>query len=179
MEPVESFAQIHRRCRALVESLKSFRANFTETTTSSLLVQPIVARGTMVGSKPIRLLLNYESPEKKTVLFDGNRFHMVWPDRGEEEELNITKPKKAIEKYITSASEEDLRGHFDIDVLVDPDFPHTYLIDMRPRSKLFKGGLARFQLWLERETLFMARVHIVFSSGDTKLIELDGVRHEQ
>ncbi len=177
-EPLESFAQIHRRGQAVIESFDSFRARFTETTTSSLLVNPIVARGTMVGNRPVRLLLRYESPENKTVLIDGNHLHVTWPDRGEEQKLNITDTQKAVEKYFTNASEKDLRGHFDIQVLSDPELPHTYLLDMVPRRKQIEQGLAHLQLWLERETLLMVRMQMDFPSGDTKLIELEDLETE-
>jgi outer membrane lipoprotein-sorting protein len=174
-EPLESFSEIYPRSKAVMESFDTFRARFTETTTSSLLVQPLVARGTMVGRRPVRLELNYESPEKRTVFVDGNRLRMTWPDRGEEQELNITDTQKAVDRYFTRASEEDLRGHFDIEVLADPDLPHTYLIDMAPRRKQILQGLAHLRLWLDRDTLLMVRMQMDFPSGETKLIELEDI----
>jgi len=174
-EPLESFAEIHRRGKAVMESFDSFRARFTETTTSDFLVQPIVARGTMIGYRPVRLELHYESPERKTVFIDGDRLLMTWPDRGEEQALNITDTQKTVERYFTRASEEDLRGHFDIQVLADPDLPQTYLIDMAPRRKQIQQGLAHLRLWLERKTLLMVRMQMDFPGGETKLIELEDI----
>ncbi len=171
----ETFAQIHRRGLEMQKSLKSFRARFTETTTSSLLVRPIVAEGRIVGLPPARLVMRYESPEIKTVSIIDNRLVVVWPDRGEEEKLNITDTRKAINKYFSDASEKQLRNHFDIQVLSDPDHPGTYLVDMLPRRKQIKKGLEHLKLWLEQESLFMVRMLMVFPGGDSKLIELTDI----
>lgn len=173
--PPEPFEALYERGRMMEKSLGSFRARFTETTTSTLLVEPIVARGTMVGARPIRLLIRYDSPEKKDILVDGNRLLVAWPETGEHHGFNIGRTQKAVDKYFTRASVKELRGHFDIEVLLDPEHPGTYRVDMSPKRKRIKKGLSRLQLWLNQESLIMERMLMTFPGGETKLIELEDI----
>src|SRR5262245_46727287 len=59
------FAEIFQRGLAKQKSMKSIRASFTETTTSSLLVKPIVGKGTIVAAPPARVRMTYVEPEPK------------------------------------------------------------------------------------------------------------------
>ena len=45
-------------------TLKTLTARFTETTTSSLLTRPLVARGTVAVERPSRVVLHYQQPER-------------------------------------------------------------------------------------------------------------------
>jgi outer membrane lipoprotein-sorting protein len=170
-----AFDELYARSKVLEQSLSSFRARFTETTTSTLLVDPIVAQGTMVGARPVRLLLRYESPEKKHVLVDGDRLEVVWPAFGEHQQINIGRAQKAVDKYFAGASIKQMRSHFDIEVLDDPELPDTYLVELQPKRKRIKEGLSRLTLWLDRQTLIMVRMRMVFPSGDEKLIALEDI----
>src|SRR5581483_9129444 len=51
------FDEIYQRSLPMASTLKSIRARFTETTTSSLLAKPLVAEGTLVAVRPTDLLI--------------------------------------------------------------------------------------------------------------------------
>src|SRR5438132_3294024 len=62
------FAEIFQRGLVKQKTMKSIRATFTETTTSSLLVKPIVAKGTIVAAPPARVRMTYAEPEPKVIV---------------------------------------------------------------------------------------------------------------
>ena len=69
--PEDLFTQIFNRSVVQQRTMRSVRARFTETTSSSLLVNPIVAHGTLVAAAPARVRMVYTDPEAKTITIDG------------------------------------------------------------------------------------------------------------
>src|SRR3977135_3046788 len=69
----ESFDDFYERGQRANASLKTLTAHFVETTTSSLLTTPLVARGRLAVERPSRVVVHYEAPEAHLVLIDGNR----------------------------------------------------------------------------------------------------------
>ena len=108
------------RGRAMQATLHSVSASFTETTVSSLLRDPLVARGTVIAALPLRMLMTYSSPEVRYILLDQTRIVTVVPARHEREELNIADMQKRIQKYFVDASPKELRQSFDIALTADP-----------------------------------------------------------
>lgn len=170
------FESLHERSQARQATTRSLGARFTETTVSSLLTEPVVARGTIVAARPGRLIMKYASPDQRTVVVNGDRLVVSWPERHQREDLNIAETQQRIEKYFASASVKDLRGFFDIVAGPDPSVANTYRIDMTPRRKPIKQGLDRLEIWVDQDTVLMTRMRLTFPGGDTKTIQLDDVR---
>jgi len=174
---VDSFTGLHERAREFERSLVTLRADFVETTESDLLAEPITARGTMVASRPLRVLLRYDEPERKILLIDGNELRMVWLERREEEKMPLGEIQNAVDKYFYRVSEKELRRHFEIQVSSDPALPGTHQIDMIAKGKQVKKGLERLQIWLEESTLFMVKMRMIYPAGvGSKTIELSNLR---
>jgi outer membrane lipoprotein-sorting protein len=166
------FEEIFQRGMTRQKSMKSIRAAFTETTTSSLLVKPIVARGTIVAAPPARVRMTYMDPEPKTIVMDGRTLTVVWPKRNEREQIDIRQTQKRIDQYFTNASLDDLRKSFDISAQPDPAMRRTDRIEMIPKRKQIKEGLEKLELWIERETVLMTQMRLSFRGGDQKTISL-------
>src|SRR5262245_6352451 len=107
--PADRFGEIFQRGVAKQKTLQSMHASFVETTTSSLLVKPIVGKGTMVAVPPSRVRMTYAEPEAKTLVMDGKTLTIVWPRRSEREQIDIRETQKRIDRYFTNASLDDLR----------------------------------------------------------------------
>jgi outer membrane lipoprotein-sorting protein len=76
------FDEIYRRGQAFEQDLRTVKATFTETSTSRLLKDPLVARGILAVDRPTsRIALHYQEPEARTILIDGNTMRMEWPSR--------------------------------------------------------------------------------------------------
>lgn len=169
---VDLFEQLYERGRAQEKDLNTLRARFTETTVSTLLKRPIVATGSVVAMRPIKVRLDYETPERKTVLIDRDRLVVVWPEREEREDLQLTELQRRVDRYFTRASLEDLRGHFDVNAEADPELAGSYRIVFLPKRKQIRQGLEQLEIWVERESLMMLRMRMSFPGGDSKTFEL-------
>jgi outer membrane lipoprotein-sorting protein len=169
------FSQIYTRGVARQRSLQSIRARFTETTVSSLLVKPIVARGTVVAASPARVRMTYTDPEPRTIAMDGQSLTVLWPQRGERERIDITATEKRIDRYFTHASLDDLRGMFDITAEPDPAIRRADRVDMKPKRKQIKQGLERLELWINREDDMLVQMRLTFPGGDQDTISLEDI----
>jgi outer membrane lipoprotein-sorting protein len=171
----DRFAEIFERANANRESLRSIHARFTETTVSTLLEKPIVARGTIVATPPGRVLMTYTHPERRFVSLDGKSLVVVWPDRGDREQIDIAQTQRRIDQYFTQASLEQLRSMFDIAAEPDPARRDVDHVDMRPKRKQIKAGLERLELWIDRTSLLPVQMRMQFPGGDSKTITLDDI----
>jgi outer membrane lipoprotein-sorting protein len=167
------FDEVYARTRAVEAKRQTVRARFTQTSMSSLLVKPMVAKGTLVGAKPARLLMTYTSPERKTILLDGNRLVVIRPDRGESEQVDTTEILKKVNHYFVNADPNQLRSSFTIRTFVDPEMPSWYQLDLIPKRKQIRQGLERLQIWITRDTLFLAQMKMTFPGGDSDTVRIE------
>jgi len=169
----DPFIALHQRAREVERSLVTLRADFVETTESDLLIEPIVESGKMIAARPIRVLLQYEKPEKKLLLIDGDQLLVAWPERGQSERMPIAKIQQTVDKYFYQASDKELQRHFVIHVTSDPEVPGTRRIEMIAKRKQIQEGLERLELWVEDRTLYMVKMRLVYPNGaGAKTIEL-------
>jgi outer membrane lipoprotein-sorting protein len=169
------FAEIFTRTAARRQSIQSIRASFTETTISSLLAKPLVARGTVVAAPPARVLMTYTDPERRVIAIDGKSLRVVWPDRHERETIDIAQIQKRIDHYFAQASLEQLRAMFEIRAEPDRTMREADVVDMRPKRKQIREGLERLELWIDRERLLLVQMQMTFPGGDRKTIRLDDI----
>jgi outer membrane lipoprotein-sorting protein len=168
------FDQLHARIAAAEAKRKSIRARFVETTTSSLLAKPMVSTGTLIGEKPARMVITYLSPEKKTILMDGQRLFVSRAGQKEVEQIDIAEIMKTVNKYFTNADPGQLRRAFTIHAIPDPATPSWYQVDLLPRRKQIKQGLDRLQFWVSRDYM-LTQLTMTFAGGDTTVFKLEDV----
>ncbi|PYR35591.1 MAG: hypothetical protein DMF93_21485 [Acidobacteria bacterium] len=172
----DSFDELYAKGKRLNDSMKTLTARFTETTTSSLLTRPLVARGRVAVERPARIALRYSEPDARTVLIDGNTMTMPWPSRGVRQVSNIATTQARIQKYFVNGTPGDLRREFTIeDRGAGGDRPNDYAIAMLPKRKQIRENLARLDLWVNRTTLLLDAMKMTFVSGDTKTMTFEDV----
>ena len=173
--PGDLFDQLFARTLAKRESIRSIRARFTETTTSSLLEKPLVSHGTIIAAPPARVLMTYTDPERRAVAIDGKSLVVAWPDRGEREKIDISQVQKRIDQYFTHATIAQLRSMFEITAEADSSIREADRVDMRPKRKQIKEALERLELWIDRDNLLLVQMRMTFPGGDRKTIRLEDV----
>jgi len=170
------FDELHARGQKQNAGLKTLTASFVETSTSSLLTTPLVARGTVIVERPARVALRYTDPDARVVLIDGDRMTMSWPSAGLRSVKDIAASQRRIRSYFVESSPDELRSHFQISVGDADDRPGTYLMTMVPRRKQILEGMTRLELWLDRTSLLLAAMRMTFPGGDTKVMTFTDVK---
>jgi outer membrane lipoprotein-sorting protein len=174
--PADLFDEIYQRGRPLEASLRTLTARFTETTSSSLLTKPLVARGTLAVERPHRIVLRYDDPDTRIVLIDGDVMRLAWPARRLDQRTNIGASQRRIRQYFLDKSPDQLRSHFDIHAEVAADRPDVWLVTMTPKRRQIREGLVRLELWLNRTTVVLAAMRMTFPNGDTKSMDFTDVK---
>jgi outer membrane lipoprotein-sorting protein len=151
-------------------------ASFVETSTSSLLADPIVSRGTLAVERPSRTVLNYTDPSVRRVLIDGDLLLVTWPSRGLTQQQNIGSAQARVQKYFVGKSPEELRKHFRIRAQEAPDRAGTWHVDMVPTRSQLKEGVTRIELWIAHDTVLPVSMRLTFPNGDTKRMDFADVR---
>jgi outer membrane lipoprotein-sorting protein len=169
------FDDIYARGRGIETSLKTVTARFTETTTSSLLTRPLVARGTLAVQRPSKIVLHYDEPEVRTMLIDHDRLTLAWPSRGLPQQTDIGAAQRRIDKYFVDKTPDELRRNFTISATEASDRPGTWRITMVPRRKQIQEGLSQLDLWVARTSMLLSAMRMTFPNADTKLMVFDDV----
>jgi outer membrane lipoprotein-sorting protein len=171
----ELFDEIYARGRGIERSLKTVTARFTETTTSTLLLRPLVARGTLAVDRPSRIVLHYTDPEVRTILIDKNQLTLVWPSRAVHQQSDIGAAQQRIEKYFLDKSPDELRRNFSITAVEAQDRAGTWRVTMVPTRKQIQQGLTRLELWIDQTSMLLSAMRMTFPNGDTKLMVFENL----
>jgi outer membrane lipoprotein-sorting protein len=173
--PADLFDEIYRRGQPMEQSIKTIRARFTETTTSSLLVKPLVSEGTLLAVRPNDILLTYAKPERKLLRIDATTLRFVWPDRHLHQTQDIHESQARVQKYFVDKSPDELRRHFTITAVDDAARPGTWRIEMVPKRKQIQQGVTKIVLWLDQRTSILSTMALTFAGGDTKTMTFSDV----
>jgi outer membrane lipoprotein-sorting protein len=174
--PRDLFDQIYARSRGIEASLKTVTARFTETTTTRMLVKPLVSHGELAVVRPNRIVLRYSDPEPHVVLIDDAQMTLSWPSRSITQKSDIGAARRRIDKYFVDKTPDDLRHAFAIHAVEASDPANTWHITMDPTRSQIKQGLSALHLWIDRSSLLLSAMRMDFPNGDTKLMAFDDVK---
>ena len=169
------FDELYTRGKKANDAMKTLTARFTETTTSSLLTKPMIARGRVAVERPSRVVLRYSEPDVRIVLIDGNRMTMSWPSRSLKQVTDIGTAQGRVQKYFINGTADDLRGQFDIEDHGASDKAGTLYVTMVPKRKQIKENLAKLDLWIDKTSLLLDTMKMTFKNGDTKTMAFEDV----
>ena len=171
----ESFDDLYRRGHQTSASIQTLTANFTETSTSSLLARPLVARGTLALQRPARVIMRFIDPEQRVILIDGDRMTTSWPARKLREVSNISSAQGRVQKYIAAKSADELRRQFDVEQREASERPRTFEVTLLPKRKQIRDTMTRLDLWIGSSSFLLDGIRMTFANGDTKTIVFDDV----
>ena len=170
------FDEIYERGKPTESTLKTLTASFVETSTSTLLARPLVARGTVAVERPSRIVLDYTEPDVRRVLIDGNTLLVTWPSRSIRQQQDIGAAQGRVQKYFVGKSPEELRRHFKISAREAVERKGTWHVELVPTRKQLQEGVSRIELWIAQDTILPMSMRLTFPNGDTKLMDFSDVK---
>jgi outer membrane lipoprotein-sorting protein len=169
------FDELYTRGKRVNDAMKTLTARFTETTTSSLLTKPMIARGQVTVERPSRVVLRYAEPDVRVVLIDGNKMTISWPSRNMKHVTDIGTAQGRVQKYFINGTPDDIRGQFEMEDHGTSDKAGTFFVTMVPRRKQIKENLAKLDLWIDQKSLLLDKMKMTFTNGDTKTMTFEDV----
>ena len=170
------FDEIYRRGAPVEKTLRTVSASFVETSTSSLLKTPQVARGTLVGRRPHQVRLVYTGADARTVIVSGNTLAVDWPARNIKETRDVSGTMRRAERFFLMSTPAELRKHFDIVATEAPDRAGAWRVSFTPRRKQMREGVSRVHLWIDKSSLVLRALEMDYPGGDSRLMEFSDVR---
>lgn len=170
------FDEIVRRGAPVEKTLQTVSASFVETSVSTLLRTPQVARGTLVGRRPNQVRLVYAGADARTVVVNGNTLALDWPARDLKETRDIGGTMRRAERFFVMSSPAELRKHFDIVAVVASDRPGAWRVTFTPKRSQMREGVSRVHLWIDQASMGLRALEMEYPGGDTRLMEFSDVR---
>jgi len=170
------FDEIYRRGAPVEKTLTTVSASFVETTTSTLLKAPHVARGTLVGRRPRQVRLTYTGADARTVIVDGNTLALEWPARNLMETRDVSGMMRRTERFLVMSTPAELRKHFDIVAAEARDRAGSWRVTFTPKRKQMGESVSRVDLWIDQGSLVLHALKMEYPGGDTRLMEFSDVR---
>ncbi len=170
------FDEIHRRAAPLERSLQTISASFVETSTSTLLKEPQVSRGTVVARRPNDVRLEYARPDARTVIIRGHTLSLDWPSRKMHGTRDVGAMMRRASRFFGETSPAELRKHFDIAAAVASDRKGTWHVTFTPRRKQMREGVAKVHLWIDQSSLVLQAMKMDYAGGDSRLMEFADIR---
>ena len=171
----DSFDELYQRGYETGSGIKTLTARFTETTTSSLLVRPLVTHGTLTVLRPSQVALRFTDPEQGIVLITGERMTVSWPARKLQQVSNVSSSQTRIQKYLASDSADELRRQFYIEHRDRSERPGTFEFVLTPKRNRIRDTIARLDLWVDPSSFLLNALRMTYANGDTKTMVFEDV----
>lgn len=158
-----------RRVEARLAQASDLTASFTQSYRSGLLGRELVEHGRLYVKRPGRMLWEYQKPERKTFLADGDRYYFYVPEdrqvvvqerAGQRSVPALLLAGGAILEHFEARLEEDRTGSARLRLTPrapDPDLQRVY-VDVDERDRIVgievvdaQGGQSRFRFSELRE----------------------------
>ncbi len=154
--------------------VRSLEARFEQQRTSSLLAQPLASSGTLRFQRPDKLAWLVEQPGRSTMVVDGSRVGMSYPDLGVYEQLDLAGDPDA-ERLVRSmmvwlaGDLEQVAADYGVRWAAAPQDSQEgalHLATLEPRDATMAALISRLELTLGGEPLRVMAVTMHEPDGD-------------
>ena len=170
--------EVLKRFDAVQDSVGTLSAEFTETTTNSLLIDPISAEGRFFMTKPDSIRWEYSFPEEMRFVIFQDEYTGYFPKQKRAEKRNIQRWSEHIFRFfgLGQGSQELMKFY---KITLDPTHDSasgTYLLVLEPTKRRVRKRIPEVRFWLDAETYLPRKVEYRSKSGNARTIEFQEIR---
>jgi len=170
--------RILERFDQVQNSIRTLSAEFHETTTNPLLVEPIRAEGRFYMTKPTAIRWEYSRPEEMRFVIADDQYTGYFPEQRRAERRNIQRWREHIFRFFGVGQASGELGKF-YDIRLDAvhnDVPGTHLLVLEPKRKRVRKRVDEAWFWLDAATYMPRRVEYRGTDGRSRRIEFREIR---
>jgi outer membrane lipoprotein-sorting protein len=161
---------------AVQTSVQTLSAEFTETTVSQLLKDPMVAEGRLYMTKPDSIRWEYVQPEEMRFVIYGDEYTGYFPARKSAEKRSVRRWSQRIFRFIgLGQASTELRKLYDIRLEQpgegDEQVGDTYLLVFEPKKRRVKRRVDDVRFWVDKSSYLPKRVEYRSANGNTRVVE--------
>ena len=160
------------------DSISTLSAEFTETTTNQLLIDPISAEGRFFMTKPDSIRWEYSFPEEMRFVIFQDQYTGYFPKQKRAEKRNIQRWSEHIFRFFgLGQGSKELMKFYDItlDSSHDPS-TGSYLLILEPRKRRVRKRIPEVRFWLDTTTYLPRKVEYRSKSGNARTVEFHEIR---
>lgn len=163
------------RAQAEVQTLS---AEFVQTTTNPLLIDPIRAEGSFFMTKPDAIRWEFSTPEKMSFVIANDRYTGYFPARKRAERKNIKRYSERIFRYFGMGQQSiELTHSYDIRLESSAlDEEGNFLLVLRPKKRRARKRVEEIRFWVDGVTFLPVKVQYTAKDGGTRLVEFTEIR---
>ncbi len=160
------------------DSINTLSAEFTQTTTSSMLIDPISAEGRFFMTKPDSIRWEYSYPEEMRFVIFQDQYTGYFPKQKRAEKRSVKRWSEHIFRFfgLGQGSQELMKFY---DITLDPSHdPSTgsYLLVLEPTKRRVRKRIPEVRFWLDTETFLPRKVEYLSKTGNARTVEFHEIR---
>jgi len=155
------------------ESIHTLAAEFTETTTSELLLDPIRAEGRFYLTKPDSLRWEYTAPEEMKFVIAEDQYTGYFPEQQRAEHRSVQRWSEQIFRFFgVGQGSAELLKFYDISLAPSGASDEgMILLELEPKKRRVRKRVPEVQFWLDARTFLPQRIEYHNKSGNSRIIE--------
>jgi outer membrane lipoprotein-sorting protein len=159
-------------------TIRTLSADFTETTTSQLLKDPIQARGRFYLTKPSSVLWEYAEPEVMRFAIANDEYVGYFPQRKRAERSDIHRWSERIFRIFGLGQTSAELGKFYSIRLADPgaDDRGTRLLVLEPKKRRVRKHIEQVRLWVSASAYLPVKIELGGKDGYVRAIQFSNVQ---
>ncbi len=170
-EVLEAFDRVQSGIRTL-------SAEFSETTTSQILSEPLQSRGRFFLTKPASVLWEYVEPEPMRFVVANDEYIGYFPERKKAERSDVRRWSERIFRIFgLGQTSEELAKFYTIRLAdPDPDMKGTKLLVLEPKKRRVRRRVEQVRFWVDASTYLPVRFELTGREGYARVIRFRDVR---
>lgn len=133
------------------------------------------------NSKNPEILLNFEKPDPKTILFKKNKAEIFLPKTNQIQEYNLEKHSGLVQQFLLlgfGTDGDDLKKAYGIKLVGEEQLggDTAVLLELTPREERVVNQISKVQLWISEESWLPLQQKFFEPSGDYLLTRYTSVK---
>jgi len=159
-------------------SVQTLSAEFTETTSNALLVEPMISEGQFFMTKPDSIRWEYSRPEPMRFVISQDQYTGYFPERKRAEKRNIRRWSDRIFRFIgLGQASTELRKLYNIRLEEVADSADgTYLLVFDPKKRRVRNRIDEVRFWIDATTYLPTRIEYLSANGHSRVIEFSEIQ---
>lgn len=158
--------------------IRTLSAEFSETTTSRILSQPLESRGRFYLTKPASVLWEYAEPERMRFVVANDEYIGYFPERKKAERSDVKRWSERIFRIFgLGQTSAELSKFYEVRLAEPgPDMKGTELLVLEPRKRRVRKRVEQVRFWVDASTYLPVRFELTGRDGYSRVIQFRDVR---
>ena len=157
------------------DGMQTISAEFTETNTSLLLNEPIVASGRFFMTKPDAIRWEYTTPEEMRFVISADEYIGYFPDRKKAEKRNIQRWSERLFRFFgLGQGSTELSRFYEIS-LGETDAADTFMLVLQPRKRRARKRVEQVLFWVNSTDYLPRKIEYKGRDGNSRVIDFHEV----